>query len=28
MSDRVPKIGIEEIFEAAAAGVLRGMKAL
>jgi len=27
MSDRVPKIGIEEIFEAAAAGVLRGMKA-
>ena len=27
MSERVPKIGIEEIFEAAAAGVLRGMKA-
>ena len=27
MSDRVPKIGIEEIFEAVAAGVLRGMKA-
>ena len=27
MSERVSKIGIDEIFEAAAAGVLRGMKA-
>jgi len=27
MSDRVSKIGIDEIFEAAAVGVLRGMKA-
>ena len=27
MSDRVSKIGIDEIFEAAAAGVLRGMRA-
>lgn len=27
MSERVAKIGIEDIFEAAAAGVLRGMRA-
>ena len=27
MSERVSKIGIDEIFEAAAAGVLRGMRA-
>jgi hypothetical protein len=27
MSDRASKIGIEELFEAAAAGVLRGLRA-